>query len=903
LPFQAGDDVVNIFEDNSFNGGCSLKKRRFISIFRKQLLVASIFALVLATSTSVFQFFSDLARLKNETDATLQQVLLATSAPLQHLLQGDNLSGAKEQLENLFTFAPVVAISLRNPQNRELLQLNRQPSPPPLTWKERLLFGSTHIHFFNMGISAGGQPAWSLGIELRNSLISLNPGRKFVFIFLGHFVLCLLLTLTFQGLLHALFTRQIIGLTHQLNKLKEQSDSSVALTVESSHQNDEMGVLADTISGLWNSRHELQKNLADHNKFVTTVTAISPVGLFRTDTDGDLIWYNQKARVLLGILGYEKSLDEWLGNLHPSHQTDVLQSWREAIEHERPFHAEFPLSLADNKVRWVIGEAIPSWSSGRYEGFVGTLTDVTPLKLATEKLHESEERYHTITQTASSAIILTEGNGTISYWNPAAETIFGYTRKQALNENFVALVIPDHSRHLFAEACPEFEDDSCDNRGQLIELEVRTKNGDFVPVEMSLSAFKMNGKWHAAMFISDISKRITSEREKVTLLDQLRQSQKMEAIGTLAGGIAHDFNNILTPILGFSQLLQGKFEEGTKERDRIEKILTSANRAKDLVGQILSFSRKSKEEELPTLVMPVIKESLKLLRAGIPSTISIKTRFPSSDFWIMADPTRIHQILMNLTTNAVQAMSPKGGTLTVALDQVTQAEVEKLPLQKGGPYLRLRIIDTGTGMDPYTQSRIFDPYFTTKGADAGTGLGLSVVLSSVETLHGHIDLESEVGKGTTFSVYLPLIRGDFQVETAQQTFLPHGSGQHLLLVDDEMSLINIGQEFLEDLGYRVTATSSSRDAMEMIQKEPNRFDLIITDQTMPQLTGMELARQTKKLRPDLPIILCTGQRSQINENDLEEIDILRVLDKPDIFSELADTLKQTFGEASDAQNL
>jgi PAS domain S-box-containing protein len=870
-----------------------LSKRRFISIFRKQLLVACLFALLLATGTSIYQFFSDLGQVEDQADATLQQIMLTTTAPLEKLLHQENLGGAAEHLDNLFTFPPILSIQLLNRQNEELINLRRLSVPAAPTWSERYLFDPIHTHLFQIGEKSGEGPNWTLKLETDTARIPNNHNDNLAAIILNNFILCFVLTLGFHSLLHTLFTRQIIRLTNQLNSIRGDADKNVQLEVDLSHQNDEMGLLAETINSLWYSRQELQKNLAAHNKFVTTVTAISPVGLFRTDTTGDLIWYNQKARALLGILGYEKSLNEWLGHLHPDHQTEVLHTWQSALKAEKPFRAEFPLCLSEEKMRWVIGEAIPSWSDGVFEGYVGTLTDVTPLKQATARLLDSEERYHSITQNANSAIILTDANGRINYWNPAAETIFGYSRGQVLNENFASLLIPEKNQRSFAEACPKFDNNHKKNAGQLIELEARAKNGTLVPVAMSLSSFKMDNTWHAAMFISDISKRIASEKERVNLLDQLRQSQKMEAVGTLAGGIAHDFNNILTPIIGFAQLLEIKFSEESKERDHIDKILSSANRAKDLVGQILSFSRKSKDEAQPTLIVPVIKESLKLLRAGIPATVSIKARIPSTDYWILADQTRIHQILMNLATNAVQAMGTAGGTLTIALDQIT-ATTEDYPQLAAGPYLRIQVGDTGCGIDQFTLKRIFDPYFTTKGADSGTGLGLSVVQSSVASSGGCIEVESEIGRGSTFNVLLPLLSGEFQNGAENQYALHRGSGQHLLLVDDEMSLVNIGREFLEDMGYQVTGTTSSREALEMIEKNPNLFDLLLTDQTMPQLTGLELARETRKLRPDMPILICTGQPNLLAEAELEETDILKVLGKPDIFHELADTLKEIF---------
>ncbi|MCF6179554.1 MAG: hypothetical protein L3J63_09235, partial [Geopsychrobacter sp.] len=272
--------------------GGSLKKRRFISIFRKQLMVACLFALLLATGTSIYQFFSNLEQLEDQSDSTLQQILLVTAGPLEKQLAANNLPAARENLQNLFFFPPILSITLLGPEQQELIKLNRQPAPLPLSWQERTLFGQIHEHFFDLGAGAGTEPTWSIKLEICNARIPTNPGRNLLAMLLSNFLACFVLTFAFFGLLHTLFTRQIIALTAQLNSLKDKSDKKFDLKVADSHQNDEMGVLADTINGLWNSRQELQQNLADHNKFVTTVTAIPPVGLFRTDTRGELIWYN-----------------------------------------------------------------------------------------------------------------------------------------------------------------------------------------------------------------------------------------------------------------------------------------------------------------------------------------------------------------------------------------------------------------------------------------------------------------------------------------------------------------------------------------------------------------------------------------------------------------------------------
>lgn len=712
--------------------------------------------------------------------------------------------------------------------------------------------------------------------------------RSFIDFLVTNFVICFLLALLFQGLMYSLFARQVAALTRQLQQVKERFDSPLSLKVSDFHQDDELGLLTREINRLWNSRLQLQKSLAERNQFITTVTAISPVGLFRADLDGKLLWYNQRTRMLLGLLGNEQDSSAWLANVHPSHSDRVLAAWRDALERRAAFHQEFMVQQANQQIHWVMGEATPSWSDGACEGFVGTLSDITPLKLAVEQLQASEKRYQAITQTAPTAIVLLGAEDRVSYWNPAAERIFGYSPQEALGRTLSELILPAPGLERFREFCtlagaadPPREQSPC-------ELMAQDKDGRQLPIEISLSVFEMEHCWHIAMLMTDVSKRVAIEREKHQLYDQLRQAQKMEAIGTMAGGIAHDFNNILTPILGFAQLLQDSFATDSKEYDRIDKILTSASRAKDLAGQILSFSRKSQDQPHPMLVLPVVKEGLKLLRAGIPTSIRMVERLTSERLWIDADATRLYQILMNLANNAVHSMHGRTGTLTIELNRCCPSEMQN---PASGEYLVLRVSDTGTGIDKSLLPHIFEPYFTTKAQHEGTGLGLSVVKSNVLKLGGSIDVSSEPGRGTSFQVLLPLLKDSSARE--QHTSLrhrPRGAGQWVLLVDDEKSLIHIGREFLENLGYRVESTTSSVDALALIERQPQRFAVLITDQTMPELTGLDLAGKVKTVCPNLPIIICTGQPRQFNEVDLAAAGIFKVIGKPDIFDDLADTL-------------
>lgn len=390
----------------------------------------------------------------------------------------------------------------------------------------------------------------------------------------------------------------------------------------------------------------------------------------------------------------------------------------------------------------------------------------------------------------------------------------------------------------------------------------------------------------------EIEIRQKFERERAELEKQLFQLQKMETIGTLAGGIAHDFNNILTPILGYTDMALEEIPEESNLRFDIEQINNAAMRGKNLIQQILTFSREVEFEQKPIQIQPIVAEVINLMKASFSPTVEIRQNLYSGVGTVLADPTHIHQIVMNLCTNAHHSMINSGGILEIKLEAVTidQKSADKIQKIKKGDYICLRISDTGHGMDLKTKERIFEPFFTRKEVGSGTGLGLSVVHGIVNSYGGTITVESSPGKGTTFSIYLPKYGPDF-LSPEKQNKKPVKGNEHILFVDDEPEITFMGKKMLEKLGYRVTIKSDSISALDELKNDPTKFSMIVTDQNMPRIKGTELAAMVKEINPDLKVIIITGYAENLSDEEISRTGISEVILKPMILDEFSKVIR------------
>ncbi|MFP7753412.1 PAS domain S-box protein [Thermodesulfobacteriota bacterium B35] len=522
---------------------------------------------------------------------------------------------------------------------------------------------------------------------------------------------------------------------------------------------------------------------------------------------------------------------------------------------------------------------------GNLEYLVHTATDITE----TIQLKEDRMRLAAAIEQASESVVITDVDGTIQYVNPAFEEHTGYSREEAVGENPRILKSGHHNAAFYKKMWDTI------SRGQVWMGHIinRKKDGTIFEEDASISPVRDSGG-RITNYVA-VKRDVTRE---VSLERQLHQAMKMEAIGTLAGGIAHDFNNILSAILGYGQMARQQLPPDHPVRDDLERILVAGQRAADLVRQILTFSRQDKEQMKPVRIQFIIKEVIKLLRASLPSTITIRQDIDTGCDPVLADPAKIHQVLMNLCTNAKYAMDGRDGVLTISLHaiEVDAGRHPECPQLEPGPYVDLMVADTGCGMDSSIREKIFDPFFTTRERGQGTGLGLAVVHGIVKKSGGEITVASEVGQGTVFHIYLPVIRESRGEMRRQQSDIPGGT-ERILVIDDDREIADLERRMLTGLGYRPTMFIDSTKALAAWKDDPDAYDLVLTDMTMPGISGAELARQILDRRPGTPIILCTGFSEAMDEGRAAELGIRGYIMKPVLLRELAARVREALDQA------
>jgi two-component system, cell cycle sensor histidine kinase and response regulator CckA len=654
-------------------------------------------------------------------------------------------------------------------------------------------------------------------------------------------------------------------------------------------------------------RKQSEEALKESEKRLQIILHGSPIATFVIDKDHRVISWNEALEHLSGMKTSDMvgTCDHWkafydiqrpcLADLIVDGAIETIHEWYPNKFSKSPLINEayeatdlFP-SLGEKGTWLRFTAAAIRNSSGDLVGAIETLENITKRKQVEEEL----QKLASLVRYSSEFVNLSNLDGKMIFLNEAGIAMLGIHPEEVEQVNILQ-VIPDHlQERVQGELLPALMAGGT-WEGDLQYRNLKTgKLTDVHAVTFTITDAGTGAPLFLANVSLDITERKRAEDERKKLETQLVQSHKMEALGTLAGGIAHDFNNILSAIIAYTERGMQNASEPDKVRKNIDDVLKVTNRAKDLVKQILAFSRRTKHEFVQLKLDAAIKEPLKMLRALLPKTIEIRQNFLASGR-VMADSTQIHQVVMNLCSNAAQAMDEKGGVLEVSLNKVDiQEDTDALALDlPHGSYFRLSISDTGHGMTPEVLERIFDPYFTTKEKGRGTGLGLSVVHGIVKSHKGAITCKSMPGQGTTFEIYLPEIEFKKEAMTSRTGTPSLNGSERILFIDDEQILVKATKERLRYLGYRVVTRTSSVDALDLFQKHPEQFDLVITDIIMPVMTGDKLALEFMKIRPDIPIILCTGYSEHMNEEKAKELGVREFLMKPFEIEDLAKSIRK-----------
>lgn len=642
-------------------------------------------------------------------------------------------------------------------------------------------------------------------------------------------------------------------------------------------------------------RKRVEQALKDSEERFRQVAEVAGDWIWEVNSDGLFLYCGSAVENILGYLPAElvgqRSCYDFFESDDRNKSCDRMKT---VFDDRKPFrNLVIAMTHKDGRVVRVETSGTPILDTeGGFTGYRGTNTDVTDRVRAAE----SRELLAAVVEHGTESIVVTDTKGIIRYVNPAFEKATGYSFNEAVGANPRILKSGKHDVSFYKNMWATI------SAGKVWSANItnRRKDGSLLDEQVTISPIR-NSDGKIVNYVG-VKRDVTKE---VALQRQLFQSQKMEAIGTLAGGIAHDFNNIIYAITGYTELAMEDLPANAESRHDLDQVLTAVYRASEMVKQILTFSRQSDTEKKPVDLTPLIKEGLKFLRSSIPSIIEIRQQIDAGLGKVNANPTQIHQVLMNLCTNAAYSMRDSKGVMTVRLVRVTPDDDfrAKHSLKISGDYVELSVSDTGSGIPHEIIDRIFEPYFTTKPVDEGTGMGLAVIHGIVTSYGGIISVQSELGRGSIFRVYLPVIEMEtMQVELSSRSPAPTGN-ERALLVEDEKILLDMEQAILEHLGYKVVPSIDPANALEIFKVAPAEFDFVITDLTMPKLTGLELASMIHALRPDIPIILCTGYGYKLAGKSPEEMGVQAVINKPVLKKNLAVTIRNVLDRKEPSHKL
>jgi PAS domain S-box-containing protein len=630
-------------------------------------------------------------------------------------------------------------------------------------------------------------------------------------------------------------------------------------------------------------REQAEEALRESEERFRELAELLPETIFEIDVSGHLTFVNRSA---LDYFKYtQQDVDQGLNGFEmfvPEDRQKVMEHAQMILQGEQMGLVEYTALRKDGSTFPVMVNAATITHEDKPIGLRGIVIDISERVQSEKALRESEFKFRSLFDLSPQAIALTElETGKLADVNNMFCDLTQYAPKEIIGKTTTGVgFYSDDDRAIFLK--------ELQTSGEVngLEMEFKAKDGTILHGLMFARIIRISGQSFILTIFLDVT-------EQIQLQAKLQQAQKMESIGTLAGGIAHDFNNILYSMIGYTELAIDDTEKGSQLHNNLKEVLTAGTRAKDLVKQILTFSRQADQELKPLKIQLVVREALKLIRSSLPSSIEINQDISNTCGLVLADATQIHQVAMNLLTNAYHALEDKGGKVDISLKEI-ELDMDDLkdPAMIPGPYVCLTVADTGTGIEESIMGRIFEPYYSTKGKGKGTGLGLAMVHGIVKSCGGNISVYSEPDKGTTFRVYLPVIQSQPETRDIQDISTVETGKERILVVDDEDQIVRMIQQMLERLGYHVTGRTSSIETLEAFRAAPDKFDLVITDMTMPNMTGIHLTQKLIEIRPDIPIIICTGFSEKISEHKAKAMGIRGYVMKPVVRSELAKKIRE-----------
>jgi len=804
---------------------------------------------------------------------------------------------AIEVANGLFEFPPITSVTIRDENDTIMATLARYKGELPFAAISKLIFKKKYSYSIPLYLER--EPERMLG----NLYIEVTPHdtaeaffRRAIIILsltlLQSFIIAIVLFYVF----HNRVTRPLQHLADSFAQIEPEAPSQSQLTLDPALKGTEfedvtatstkmLHVIGSHLKAKTRAEAQLKKQKEENERFLQIAEAI----ILQLDVQGRVIMINQRGLDVLDYKEHEILGRNWFNlALPPENRENTRKVFDELF-----FQARSKLrnvsssSYLENDILTKNGERRRIFwhttrevnSNGATIGVLSSGQDITERKKAEDALKATEGSLRAIIEATSEGFAIIDMNDTeLVDINSSLCELLGYSREEMLFTPLLRFIHPGDTNIL----TNYFREDNTAAH-ETFELRLRRCDGQSIPIEINLSKLPFNkgSQLRTVAFITDITKRREQEKRQQTLERQLRQAQKMETIGTLAGGIAHDFNNILTPILGYASLLSSRIDKDNPDHERINQIAKSAKRGADMIKQILTFSRRSETEMESQYLPPILQETMQLVKATQPANVEIELRVDENCPPVIMDHTQIQQMLLNLCTNANQAMAESGGKLSVRVEhcQLSADIADTSPVLGIGAHVRICVSDTGHGMDEKILTRIFDPFYTTKDSGKGTGLGLAMVHAIVQDHNGDIFVKSEPGKGSTFTIYLPASKEPV-CEAPSNEDIVTGNMECALIVDDEYLNTSFLEELLKDVGYSYESFNSSVAALAAFKQNSTKYQIVLTDQTMPKMNGVQLVREIRRINPDIPVIMMSGYDQNISLENAEDYGVDVFVTKP-----------------------